>query len=81
MDFIEWLKDRKRETEGNLKFAETAAGFRLFQVTADGGQVDLTEQHKKRLQAAIADYQRVIEDLESKIAGALPASNRPYDIK
>jgi hypothetical protein len=80
MDMIGWLKDRKRENEDNLKSTETR-GFRLFQVTTDGGQVDVTEQHRNQLRAVIAEYQRAIDFLETKATGAIPASGKPFQIK
>jgi hypothetical protein len=81
MDLIEWLRQRKQENEANLKFAETTPGFKLFQVTTYGGEVDITEQQKDRLRAAIADYQHAMDYLEFKATGLLPASKKPYDIK
>jgi hypothetical protein len=81
MEFIEWLKRRKEHEEENLRYAETTPGFRLFQVTAGGGQIEITDSHKDRLRKAIGEYEKVIRDLELRASGALPASNRPYSIK
>jgi hypothetical protein len=80
VDMSGWLKDRKRENEDNLKSTETR-GFRLFQVTAHGGQVDVTEQHRDQLRAVIAEYQRAIDYLETKATGAVPPSGKPFGIK
>jgi hypothetical protein len=33
----------------------------MTQITAHGGQVDVTEQHQNQLCAVIAEYRRVIE--------------------
>lgn len=81
LDLIGWFKKRKQEKENTLKFAQTQPGFKLFQVTAGGAQIDITEQHKKQLQDDIAEYQRVIEELELRATGALPLSKKTFDIK
>jgi hypothetical protein len=81
LDLIGWFRNRKREKENNLKFAQTQPGFKLFQVTAGGGQIDITEQHKKQLQDDIAEYQRLIEELQIVATGATPLSKKTFDIK
>lgn len=65
MSLIEYFEKRKQQCEADLRYAETQPGFRLFQVTAGGGQVDKTEEHKRHLRDAHDEYQRAIDYLKA----------------
>src|SRR5690242_10963878 len=45
MDLIRYFEQRKRECEESILFAQNTPGFRLFQVVAEGPDVDITAQH------------------------------------
>jgi hypothetical protein len=53
-----------------LRVAEAAPSFRLFRRTAGGGEIDLTERHKKDLRDACDVYQHAIDLLKSKPIGS-----------
>lgn len=65
MDMIQMQRfvRRKQWCEGQLRLAETDQ-FRLLRRTHGGGQIDLTETHKKDMRDALDQYQRAIDYLE-----------------
>jgi hypothetical protein len=66
MDIIEYLEHRKRDCEERLRYVETTRSFRMFQVSEDESQVDITEQETQRLRQVRNGYQRAIEYLRRK---------------
>jgi len=66
MSVIELFEQRRQECEQRLQYAETQPGFKLLQVTHGDGQIDVTEEHKRRLRRAIDIYQLTIELLKRK---------------
>lgn len=68
MSIIEYFERRKRDCEERLRYVETAQGFKMFQLTQDNAQLDITEQETQRLRQARNDYQRAIDCLKVKSA-------------
>jgi hypothetical protein len=66
MNIIEHFERRKQWCEKELRLAETTPSFRLFRRTAGGGEIDLTEKHKKDLRDARDVYQHAIDLLKNK---------------
>jgi hypothetical protein len=66
MNMMQRLERRKQWCEEQLRLAETDPKFRLFRSAYGGGQIDLTEKHKKDLREARDEYQRAIDYLKSK---------------
>jgi len=66
MDLIEYFERQERRCERELKYAE-AAGFQLFEKTAEG-EKDVTAEHIRQLHEARDDYRQMIEDLKSRAA-------------
>jgi hypothetical protein len=66
MEMMQWFERRKQWCEEQLRLAETDPNFRLLRRTHGGGQIDLTETHKKDLRDARDEYQRVIDRLKAK---------------
>ena len=66
MDMVQMQRfvRRKRWCEEQLRLAETDPNFQLLRRTHGGGQIDLTETHKKDLRDARDEYQRAIDYLE-----------------
>ena len=65
MDLIEYFERQKQRCERELKYSE-AADFRLTERTGQG-EKDITEEHIKQLQGAREDYQRIIDELKSRL--------------
>ena len=65
MNNIEHFERRKRWCEEELRVAEATPGFRLIRRTRGGGEIDLTEKHKKDLRAARDAYQHAIDLLRN----------------
>jgi hypothetical protein len=81
MNIIEHFERRKRWCEEELRVAEAAPSVRLFRRSAAGGEIDLTEKHKKDLRDACDVYQHAIDLLKSKpIRPELPTRPRPQGI-
>jgi hypothetical protein len=74
MDMQRFVR-RKQWCEEQLRLAETDPNFRLLRRTHGGGQIDLTETHKRDLRDARDEYQRAIDYLEMKATGAIPAAH------
>jgi hypothetical protein len=68
MNIIEHFERRKQWCEEELCIAETTPSFRLFRRTHGGGEIDLTEKHKKDLREARDMYQHAIDLLQNKPA-------------
>jgi hypothetical protein len=66
MNVMQRLERRKQWCEEQLRLAETDPTFRLLRRTHGGGQIDLTEKHKKDLRDARDEYQRAIDHLKPK---------------
>ena len=60
MNIVEHFERRKQWCEEELRVAE-APSFRLFRRTRRGGEIDLTEKHKKDLRDARDAYQHAID--------------------
>ena len=58
---VEYFEDKKREAEGELRDFEQR-GIRLLQVTG-AEQLDVTEQHVRRLREHCEEYQGVLDSL------------------
>ena len=82
MDMQRFVR-RKQWCEEQLRLAERDPNFRLLRRTHGGGQIDLTETHKKDLRDARDEYQRAIDYLagEMRATGLIPASGQPFQIK
>jgi len=66
ISLIEYFQRWKRQCEENLRFAESQPGFKLIRRTEQGGDVDVTEEHKQHLRDACDEYQRAIDYLNSR---------------
>jgi hypothetical protein len=66
MEMMQWFERRKQWCEEQLRLAETDPNFRLLRRTHGGGQIDLTEMHKKDLRDARDKYQRAIDHLKAE---------------
>jgi hypothetical protein len=66
MNIVEHFERRKQWCEEELRLAETTPSFRLLRRSAGGGEIDLTEKHKKDLRDACDVYQHAIDLLKSK---------------
>ena len=66
MNTLEHFERRKRWCEEELRVAETTPSFRLFRRTHGGGEIDLTEKHKRDLRDARDGYQHAIELLKKE---------------
>jgi hypothetical protein len=66
MEMVQWFERRKQWCEEQLRLAETDPNFRLLRRTHGGGQIDLTEMHKKDLRDARDKYQRAIDHLKAE---------------
>jgi len=66
MNIIEHFERRKQWCEEELRLAETTPSFRLFRRAAGGGEIDLTEKHKKDLRDARDVYQHAIDLFKNK---------------
>jgi hypothetical protein len=66
MNVMQRLERRKQWCEEQLRLAETDPHFRLLRRTHGGGQIDLTEKHKKDLREARDEYQRAIDHLKPR---------------
>jgi hypothetical protein len=75
MNMMQWLVRRKQWCEEQLCLAEMDPNFRLLRRTHGGGQIDLTETHKRDMRDARDGYQRAIDYLEMKATGAIPAAH------
>jgi hypothetical protein len=75
MDMMQWLVRRKQWCEEQLCLAEMDPNFRLLRRTHGGGQIDLTETHKKDMREARDEYQRAIDYLATGFV-RLPSTSR-----
>jgi hypothetical protein len=66
MNVMQRLELRKQWCEEQLRLAEADPQFRLLRRTHGGGQIDLTEKHKKDLREARDEYQRAIDHLKPR---------------
>jgi hypothetical protein len=66
MNVMQRLERRKQWCEEQLRLAETDPNFRLLRRSHGGGQIDLTETHKKDLRDARDEYQRAIDHLKPR---------------
>lgn len=62
MDLTTHFRKAKQRAEDDLKFALTAPGFRLCQITT-GGEIDITAQHIAQLRTVVAEYEEAIKML------------------
>jgi hypothetical protein len=62
VNIVEYFELRKREVDEQLDDIESGRVLRLVQETSEGA-VDVTQQHKLRLQQASKDYWRAAENL------------------
>lgn len=69
MNLIEHFERRKRWCEEELRLAEATPSYRLFRRTRNGGELDLTEKHKKDLRDACKVYQHAIDLLKTARPG------------
>jgi hypothetical protein len=63
-NLIEYFQRRKLECEESLRFGENTSWFRLHQTTQQG-TVDITEEHKQGLRDQCAEYQRMLDYLQT----------------
>lgn len=72
MNIIEHFERRRRWCEEELHAAEATPNFRLFRRAQGGGEIDVTEKHKKDLRDARDAYQHALDLLKNTRPDKVP---------